>query len=249
MKRRLSVIMTTLNSQDILSDSLKSVRALAAEIIIVDSGSTDATKKIALQYGARFVSVKKNHLGKNKAKALALARCPWVLLLDSDEIISTKLSKEMHSVISKKSPHEGYFLPFKNHYLGHPLRYGGENYKMLRLFKRNKGRIRPVAVHEYVVLKSDKIKTLKNPILHYSYRSIGQMYKKFTTYALDESKEKYSAGEKSSFRKVFLHPVHMFWARYVEDKGYQDGLFRIPLDLGFSYMEFLTYLTLAFKKK
>jgi hypothetical protein len=31
---------------------------------------------------------------------------------------------------------------------------------------------------------------------------------------------------------------------FIKDKGYKDGLFRIPLDFGFAYMEFLTYLIL-----
>ena len=42
--------------------------------------------------------------------------------------------------------------------------------------------------------------------------------------------------------------MHMFWARFVEDKGYKDGIFRIPLDLGFAYMEFLTYFLMLFIK-
>ncbi|PIZ67364.1 hypothetical protein COY12_02075 [Candidatus Roizmanbacteria bacterium CG_4_10_14_0_2_um_filter_33_96] len=59
------------------------------------------------------------------------------------------------------------------------------------------------------------------------------------------AKEKYLSGEKSSFKKVFIYPIHMFWARFITDKGYEDGLFRIPLDLGFAYMEFVTYFMLA----
>ena len=78
------------------------------------------------------------------------------------------------------------------------------------------------------------------------------MYGKFTDYALREAKIKKEKGERTSLRKIFFHPAHMFWARFVEDEGYKDGLFRIPLDLGFAYMEFLTYITLPFislKKK
>jgi hypothetical protein len=41
----------------------------------------------------------------------------------------------------------------------------------------------------------------------------------------------------------------MFWARFIKDKGYKDGFFRIPLDLGFAYMEFLTYVLMLFPLK
>ena len=72
------------------------------------------------------------------------------------------------------------------------------------------------------------------------------MFSKFTDYGVRMAREKYLAGEKSSLRKIFLNPPHMFWARFVEDKGFEDGLFRIPLDLLFAYMEFIMYVSLAF---
>lgn len=72
------------------------------------------------------------------------------------------------------------------------------------------------------------------------------MFKKFTDYGVRMAKEKYSANEKSSFRKIFIYPAHMFWARFIKDEGHLDGLFRIPLDLGFAYMEFVTYIFLTY---
>ena len=75
------------------------------------------------------------------------------------------------------------------------------------------------------------------------------MYKKFTDYAIRNASEKLKKGEKTSIKKIFIYPVHMFWARFIKDKGYKDGFFRMPLDIGFAYMEFLTYFLLIFKKK
>jgi len=43
-----------------------------------------------------------------------------------------------------------------------------------------------------------------------------------------------------------MYPAHMFWARFIKDKGYKDGFFRIPLDLGFACMEFITYFSMLF---
>ena len=70
------------------------------------------------------------------------------------------------------------------------------------------------------------------------------MFRKFTDYGIRMAKEKHLSGDKSSLKKIFIYPIHMFWARFIEDKGHEDGLFRIPLDLGFAYMEFVTYLIL-----
>ena len=75
------------------------------------------------------------------------------------------------------------------------------------------------------------------------------MYKKFTDYAIREAKQRRLNGESTSLKKIVMYPPHMFWARFIKDEGYRDGLFRIPLDLGFAYMEFLTYMTMLFLPK
>ncbi len=246
MKNRLSVIMVTRNAQDLLPQSLMSVKDIASEIVIVDAGSHDDTIAIARGFQAKLYRVKTNHLGRNKALALSKATGSWILMLDSDEMVSPPLQSEIRKAMRRKSV-DGYVIRFKNHYLGKPLRYGGEQYKMFRLFRKNKGVIKQVAVHENVIPKSDRIVVLKHPILHFSYRSLVQMYLKFTTYALDEAEEKRRLKERSSLTKIILYPAHMFWARFIKDKGYKDGMFRIPLDFGFAYMEFLTYISLAIK--
>lgn len=247
MNHRLSVIMVTLNADELLQKSLKSVSSIADEIVVMDAGSTDKTLEMLEKFKVRLFKVNQNHLGRNKAKALALATGDLVLSLDSDEIVSAPLVRTIELIKRSKNTADGYIIPFRNHFLGKRLRYGGENYSMLRLGKRKKLRFKRVSVHESLVVDSKKIKNLRWPILHYSYRSLVQVYKKFTSYALWEAQEKLTVGERSSLKKIFLYPIHMFWARFYKDKGYIDGLFRIPLDIGFAYMEFLTYVVLAFK--
>ncbi len=241
--------MVTLNAEDLLHRSLKSVSSIADEIIVIDSGSTDSTLMILKDHSVNLFKTKNNHLGRNKAKALALATGDLVLSLDSDEIVSAPLIRSIELIKRRKNIADGYIIPFRNHYLGKRLRYGGENYSMVRLGKRKKLQIKQVSVHESVVVNSKNIARLESPILHYSYRSLNQMFHKFTSYALNEAREKSKVGERSSLKKMILYPMHMFWARFIKDKGYKDGLFRIPLDIGFAYMEFITYTALAIRNK
>ena len=51
---KLSVAMITMNEERILEKTLESVKDIADEIVIVDSGSTDRTEEIAKKYGAKF---------------------------------------------------------------------------------------------------------------------------------------------------------------------------------------------------
>jgi len=245
MKNRLSLLMITKDSEELLERVLSSIKTLVDEMVIVDSISTDNTVLIAKKFRAKVYNFKDDNLGEKRAFGLKKVTSPWVLTIDADEIVTKELAKEIKKVI-QSNQYVGYEIPFQCHYLGRAVNYGGEYHKKLRLFLKDKVVIKPVLIHERFEIKSGKVKTLKNKLYHYGYRSLGQMYKKFTVYALREARQKVKTKEKTSLKKIFLYPIHMFWARFIKDKGYKDGLFRIPLDLGFVYMEFLTYFSMLF---
>ncbi len=257
-KGLLSVLMITKNAAETLGKSLASVKKIADEIIIVDSKSTDRTVEIAKSYLAKVYVKEFTDIGKQRIFGLSKATGKWILILDCDEIVSKNLMKEIKLKIvpPKRDPAKGgknkklkinsYYIPYQNFFLNKPLKYGGEDYKMLRLFRRVKLSIKPSLVHNRLEVKDQRVGYLKGKIFHHSYRSFLQMLKKFTDYGIRMAKEKYLNGERSSLKKIFLYPLHLFWSRFITDKGYEDGLFRIPLDLGFAYMEMVTYLLLFF---
>lgn len=247
--QELSVVMITKNCAELLDSALSSVKGLAGEIIIVDDFSSDGTVSIAKKHGAMVTQRHDINLGRQKKYAVSKAKGDWILILDSDERISKQLSKRIRQILRGKSEIAAYRIAYENHFLGKKVRHGGENYKMLRLFKKNSAKIADLPVHENFQVKNEKVGVLNEKIIHYSYRSLPQMYGKFTGYALAEARLRVDHGEKTSVRKILLNPPHMFWARFVEDKGYKDGFFRVPLDLGFAYMEFLMYSAMLFYKK
>lgn len=246
---KLSILIISKNAEETIEKSLDSVRNLGDEIVLVDNGSTDNTVNIAKKYNVKIFLKKEEDLGRLRQYALNKCNGKWVLVIDSDEVVSKELSNEIKSLLikSNKIKHCGFLIPFQNHFLNKKIYYGGEDYKKLIFFKKDCVKIEPALVHEKFELKKGSLGELKNKVYHYSYRSLFQMYKKFTDYALREAKQKFNKGEKSSLKKIILYPLHMFYARFIKDKGYKDGVFRIPLDLGFAYMEFITYLLLLFK--
>ena len=246
-RQKLSVLMISKNAEKTIEQSLNSIRNLASEIVLVDGGSTDKTINIAKKFSAKIFYYLGQDWGRQCQIGLERTTGDWILVLDSDEIVTKELAKEIVSLLNCSIVKEvGYKIPFQNHYFGRPLKYGGEDYKKMVLFKNNSAFVEKTLVHYFYQLKKGKAGLLKNKILHYSYFSFFKIYKKFTDYGIRMAKKKYLVGEKSSFKKIFFYPVHMFWARFIKDKGYKDGLFRIPLDIGFAYMEFLTYFFLLF---
>ncbi len=248
MNSSLSVVLITKNNQDTIFEVTSALKGFG-EVIVVDSNSTDKTVETIKKTIPKAKIFQKDfgqNIGLQRKYGLNYVTNDWVLLLDSDEIISAELAKEIKSTISNPKLNDSAFeIPYQNYFLGRPVNYGGENYKMTRLFRKDSLDIRPSILHNQLVVKKGRVKKLTGKIVHHSYRSLGQVYSKFTDYGVRMAEIKAEAGEKSSFRKIFLYPVHMFWARFIKDNGYRDGLFRIPLDLGFAYMEWLTYTYLS----
>lgn len=83
----LSVVVTTFNNADTLDACLRGV-SWADEIVVLDSGSTDATTAIAAHYGARIHTQPFAGYSAQKQAAIDLASHRWVLLLDSDESLA-----------------------------------------------------------------------------------------------------------------------------------------------------------------
>ena len=244
----ISLLMITKNSEELLEKSLHSVKGLAGEMVIIDDDSSDNTLQIAKKFNARIFKRHDVNLGRQRAYGLSKCTSGWVLMLDADEIISSSLKDEIKlKVKSEELKVDGFFIPYQNHFLGKPIYYGGENYKILRLFKKSSATISDNLIHEHVKVEG-KVGELKAKIYHYSYLTLRQTFMKFTDYAKREAKRKISSSEKTSLKKIFFYPIHMFWARYIKDRGYKDFSLRILLDLGFAYMEWLTYVLMLFYK-
>jgi len=111
----LSLCMIVKNEERSLSRSLDSVRGLAGEIVIVDTGSTDATPRIAAQYGAKAISfdfaVVDFAAARNRALASATGR--WILMLDADETLDAASAPEIERLIALNE-NAGYFLERHN---------------------------------------------------------------------------------------------------------------------------------------
>ncbi|MDD5649602.1 MAG: glycosyltransferase [Candidatus Nanoarchaeia archaeon] len=108
-KEQLSVCMIVKNEQDCLGRCLESIKNVANEIIIVDTGSTDNTIKIAKQYGAKiyhFAWIDDFSAARNFS--LEKATQPWTLVLDADEMISEKDIDELRKNLQASSKAYGF---------------------------------------------------------------------------------------------------------------------------------------------
>ena len=224
-KFSISVIIITHNEEDRLERCLVSVQALADEIIIYDSGSTDDTLRIAARYTNAIFQTDWPGYGPQKQRALLSARCDWVLSIDADEVVSPGLAREIVEVLNE-NPREGAFrIPWAVINFGKRLDYGNSARSVKRLFRREGARFTNAIVHESVILPpSTLVGNLKERLIHYSIRDFEHYLIKNRTYAWLGAKKRFEAGKKGwGLPGAVFRAVWVFFRCYVIRRGFLDG--------------------------
>lgn len=238
----LSIVMVTYNSAEVVEGAVKSIAEVGDEVLIGDGESTDGTVEIVRKYEGKVIRQKKKNLGQRKQELVERAKGQWIFVLDADERVSGELAEEIGRLGERKRGSAiAYRIPYQNYVFGRQVYYGGEKYAKVRLFRRGLARISPGQLHEEIVMKKGVVGELKGVIHHHSYRTLWQLFTKFTQYSWIAAREKKWQGATLSLEKLFLYGPHMFWARFVKEKGYKDGWRGLVLALAFGYMEGLTY--------
>src|SRR5271154_6804326 len=138
----LSVAIVACNEALNLERTLRSIR-WADEIILIDSGSTDATVDIAKQYGAVVYTEPWKGYGPQVNSALDKCTQPWLLNLDADEVVTPDLATEIQALLAAEPEFDGYTVPRLNLIFGRWMRHGGlYPDRKLRLFRQGFARLR-----------------------------------------------------------------------------------------------------------
>src|SRR5574343_171837 len=221
-RQPLSVAIITLNAASQLEDCLKSVH-FADEIVVVDSGSTDDTKALAIRHGARVIEQPWLGFGPQKQFAVEAAKHDWVLCLDADERVSPELQIAIENALQSPSTAAFRFARC-NRFLGHYLKFG-EGYPdwSLRLFNRHQARWSDDAVHEKVIASS-RIDTLAGDLLHDSAESLATYLTKQNRYTSLAAEMAHIAGKRASFGQLVFSPIIRFIQFYLVRQGFRDGL-------------------------
>lgn len=235
-----SVAIITKNEEKNITDALESVREFD-DIVIVDSFSSDRTAEICGLYTGRIFQREWQGYARQKQMAVDLAKNEWVLILDADERVTPELREEIRSSVSDSSC-RGFYIPRKSFFLGKWVRHSGwwPDY-VLRLFRKDSGRLDDRHVHEKVVLNG-KAGRLMNPLIHMAYRSIGEfLYKadRYSTLAAIELKKENRHVNPASF---IFRPVITFLKIFLIRQGFRDGVNGLILSLLYSYYTFLKYV-------
>ena len=223
---KISFCIITLNEAENLPRCLASIADLADEIVVLDSGSTDATPKIAAKFKCRWQQ--QDWLGYvgQKNKVLSLATNEWVFSIDADEALSEELRREI-IVLKKQEPPEtisGYEMPRCVCYEGKWIRHG-DWYpdRLVRLFRKSRANFAGGKVHERLELAGPILK-LNGELQHYSFRDEADHWARCQKYARLWAETKFESGKTCGPFAAPFRAAFRWFRGYVLKGGFLDGV-------------------------
>ncbi len=192
MLSNVTVVIPVKNEADNLPTCLGRLDGFA-KILVVDSGSTDATRAIAREHGAEVLDFQWN--GRFPKKRNWVLRThhfttDWVCFLDADEFVTEAFKSELAATLPTATE-VGFWLNYERWFLGKPLKHGDE-FNKLALFRIGAGEYERIEesqwsaldmeIHEHPVLDGP-VGEIRAPIEHNEYRGLHHYLAKHNEYS------------------------------------------------------------------
>lgn len=222
----LSIVIVCKDNAGTIGRTLESVRGLGAEIVAVDSGSTDGTLDLLSAHGARVIE--RPWMGYVKTKQFALEQCrkPWALSLDSDESLEPALRRSIEALdLSRAGGPTGYRVNRKVFYRGRFFEYTWQPEWRLRLVRRDlfhwqgydpHDELRPIGAGQH-------IEDLPGDLRHESFTSFEDLMRKHVGHARLMAQSLHEAGHRAGPARLVVSPVAAFFRQAILRRGYKDG--------------------------
>ncbi|MEO6915098.1 MAG: glycosyltransferase family 2 protein [Chitinophagaceae bacterium] len=247
--RFLSAVIITFNEEHNILRCIQSLKMVADEILIMDSFSTDYTKKIALSEGVRVIEQKFSGYGSQKNAAVAVSKFDFILNLDADEFLSPELSDSIIKEKNKGFSADAYSMNRLNKYRGQWIRHGTwYPDRKVRLYNRTKGQWSDTLVHEEVMMSPGSTQQrLNGNLMHFAYETEEQHIDKNRKYSTLSALSMWERGKRTTKMSLVINPAWAFILSYFIKLGMLDGLngFRIAKNVaGLTHMKNLKLLLL-----
>ncbi len=225
---RITACLITLNEEHNLPRALASLKSVADEIVVADSGSTDRTAGIAREHGARVFSRAWTNYADQKNFAAAQATNEWIFSLDADEELSTTLQS---SVLNwKASPPTAQVCEVSRltWYLGAWIKHSGwyPDFQR-RLYRRDAARFEGIVHESLRVTDAAKMEgragRLEGDLLHYTVRSFAEHEANVEHYTTLAAEQLYAAGRRSQRGALWFATPWSWFRSFFLQRGFLDG--------------------------
>ncbi len=212
----------TFNEEDRIAEVIASL-ACCDEILVVDSGSTDRTREIAVAEGARVITRAWAGYSKQKNFAAEQARHDWILSIDADERLSVELADEIVRWKKVKQTFAAFSMPRRAFYLGQWIDHSGwYPDRKVRLCDRRRCRWEGDGVHEQMKVNGT-VGRFAGDLLHFPYRSWDDHLARIEKYTELAAVAARSSGRRGSVLKMLVAPPAAFIKGFLLNAGFFDG--------------------------
>jgi glycosyltransferase involved in cell wall biosynthesis len=241
---KISATVITLNEERHIRQCLESLLGVADEIVVVDSGSQDATLKIADEVGARTFLQEWTNYADQKNFASSLTEHEWILSLDADECLSSSLRQDILLVKQNATQAVAFEFPRKAYYLGRWIEHSGwyPDHKV-RLFQKGKARWEGRFVHEALRIDGP-VSRLPGDLLHYTCESISEHLQSLDRYTTLAAEDLWQQRKRSGWSQLLGSAMAAFVKTYWLKQGFRDGMQGLVIACLAAYYNFLKYAKL-----
>ncbi len=241
MSERLSVAITTLNNAATLGRCLASV-AFADEVVVVDSGSSDATLELCAAAGARVLH--QPFLGYGPQKALAIGACThrFVLLLDADEWLPEAAQSAIRAALVDPGEFAGFTLPRREQVFWRHQHKRVRMNRFLRLVDRQRFTMSE-GVHAAPKVDG-AVRNLDAWFVHDGEPDIDTKVAKINAYSTALATEKMQRGARGARWRMLVYPPFVFLRQYLFKRHFLDGWAGFIASATVAFYAFLKYAKL-----
>jgi glycosyltransferase involved in cell wall biosynthesis len=218
----LTICIVAQNEEENLPRALKSVEAIADEIVVVDGGSTDTTRDIAQSHGAKLIERAFTGHADQKNFASSQSSNDWIFLLDADEELSPVLIDSLLQWKETEPQESVYEIARRTWYLGAWIRHSRwyPDWQR-RLYHRDHASFSG-AIHSALHFDG-KIGRLNGDLLHYTIRSFAEHEAKVERYTTVIAQEMFDSGRRDWRGAMYLATPWSWLRHFLLGAGFLDG--------------------------
>jgi len=216
-----TAVLITKDADEYLDRVIEGLR-VCEEVVILDSGSGDRTREIALQRGARWYEHPFDGYGAQRRRAVSLARNDWILAVDADEVLDRDAVAGLADISWADEDPSACWRIRRRPFVGRrEIRHGHwvPDY-VVRIFHRGHHEYSDAKIHETVV-PTGPLRTLPGSLLHYSYRNLGEVFR--MDYQRIKADHYAAAGRRATGPVLAFRASWAFLYSYVIRRGFLDG--------------------------
>jgi len=233
----------TLNAEKYILRAIESLKNICDEIIVLDSESTDSTRRLAESVGAKVFTQPFLGDGKQKKKASEYSNNNWVFSLDADEYLDSDLIEFVSKIDLDNESYDSYSFRRKNYCAEEWIKAAGfypDN--VTRLYNKSKVNFDIRADHAAVV--SSRTYKTKSHIIHNTYESMEEWVDKLNFRSSMSAKQLFIDGKKPSNIRPIIRGLFAFFKKMIIKGGIFQGKNGFKVAITTMFNTYLKYIKL-----